>query len=58
MHLDPARRAALFEALVRLPAQALLTGTDAETFLPLADRAEGLEAGGGELRPDPRFTPS
>ena len=57
VHLDPARRAALFDALIRLPAQVLLTGTDAETFLRLADTAEGLEAGGGELRPDPRFTP-
>ena len=57
MHLDPARRAALFDALIRLPAQVLLTGTDAETFLRLADIAEGLEAGGGGLRPDPRFTP-
>jgi DNA replication and repair protein RecF len=58
VHLDPARRAALFEALVHSPAQVLLTGTDAETFLALADTAEGLEAGGGQLRPDERFKPS
>ena len=57
VHLDPDRRAALFEALARLPAQVLLTGTDAETFLPLAGLAEGLEAGSGILRPDPRFRP-
>jgi DNA replication and repair protein RecF len=57
VHLDPDRRAALFAALARLPAQVLLTGTDAETFLPLAGLAEGLEAGGGILRPDPRFRP-
>jgi len=58
VHLDPARRKALFNALIHLPAQVLLTGTDAETFLPLADIAEGLEAGAGELRRDPRFKPS
>lgn len=58
VHLDPARRAALFHALMHLPAQVLVTGTDAETFLTLADTAEGLEAGGGELRRDPRFRPS
>jgi DNA replication and repair protein RecF len=55
VHLDPERRAALFAALARLPAQALLTGTDAETFFPLRGVAEGLRAGGGELRPDEGF---
>ena len=58
VHLDAARRAALFDALIHLPAQVLLTGTDAETFRALADIAEGLEAGDGQLRPDRRFTPS
>lgn len=55
VHLDPARRTALFAALRRLGAQAVLTGTDAETFAPLAGHAEFLCAGGGELRPDGRF---
>ncbi|MDR3539217.1 MAG: DNA replication/repair protein RecF [Acetobacteraceae bacterium] len=55
VHLDPDRRAALFEALVRLPAQTLITGTDAETFLPLAGHAEALRTGGGSLQADPRF---
>jgi DNA replication and repair protein RecF len=55
VHLDPERRTALFDALTRLPAQTLITGTDAETFLPLAGRAEGLLTGEGKLRPDPRF---
>jgi DNA replication and repair protein RecF len=55
VHLDPERRAALFAALLRLPAQTLITGTDAETFLPLAGRAEGLRVRGGELLPDQRF---
>jgi DNA replication and repair protein RecF len=57
VHLDPDRRAALFAALARLPAQTLITGTDAETFLPLADAAEGLAIEDGELRPDARFLP-
>ena len=55
VHLDPDRRVALFEALAQLPAQTLITGTDAETFLPLADVAEGLRVHGGELLPDRRF---
>jgi DNA replication and repair protein RecF len=55
VHLDRDRRAALFEALVRLPAQTLITGTDADTFLPLAGHAEALRTGGGLLHPDPRF---
>ena len=50
VHLDPDRRAALFEALADLPAQTFLTGTDAETFAPLAGRAEILRVGGGMLR--------
>ncbi|MGE4048996.1 MAG: AAA family ATPase, partial [Acetobacteraceae bacterium] len=55
VHLDPDRRRALFEALVGLPAQTLMTGTDAEIFLPLADQAEALCTGGGTLRIDGRF---
>jgi DNA replication and repair protein RecF len=55
VHLDPDRRAALFEALARLPAQTLITGTDGEPFLPLAGVAEGLQVHGGELLPDRRF---
>jgi DNA replication and repair protein RecF len=55
VHLDPERRAALFEALVRLPAQTLITGTDAETFLPIAGHAEGMHVHSGELLPDRRF---
>jgi DNA replication and repair protein RecF len=55
VHLDPDRRTALFSALVKLPAQTLVTGTDGTIFLPLAGRAEGLFVQGGELRPDARF---
>ncbi len=58
VHLDAERRDALFAALRRLPAQALLTGTDGSAFIPLADAAEGCLAGGGMLRPDPRFAPA
>jgi DNA replication and repair protein RecF len=55
VHLDPERRAALFAALLQLPAQTLLTGTDAEMFLPLAGHAEGLSVHTGNLLPDRRF---
>lgn len=55
VHLDPQRRAALFAALNKLPAQTLITGTDADTFLPLAGVAEGLSVHTGKLLPDARF---
>ncbi len=55
VHLDAARRAALFAALQRLPAQALLTGADRETFLPLRGVAEGFEVVPGMLVADPGF---
>jgi DNA replication and repair protein RecF len=55
VHLDPDRRTALFATLVRLPAQTLMTGTDAEIFLPLAGVAEGLRVGDGKLMPEQRF---
>ena len=55
VHLDADRRSALWKVLVALPAQTIVTGTDAETFLPLADTAEAFAVGGGTLVPDPRF---
>lgn len=55
VHLDPSRRLALLAALVQLPAQTMITGTDAETFQPLAGIAEGLRVHGGELLPDAHF---
>lgn len=55
VHLDEGRRCLLFAALADGPAQAFLTGTDSETFRPLAGVAEGLVAGDGSLRPDPLF---
>ncbi len=57
VHLDPARRAALFAALARLPAQTLITGTDAETFTPLREIAELLRTGDGNLVPESGFPP-
>jgi DNA replication and repair protein RecF len=41
-HLDAARRAALYEEIVALGAQALLTGTGPELFAGLRGRAQGL----------------
>jgi DNA replication and repair protein RecF len=55
VHLDEARRADLFLALRESPAQVIMTGTDLETFRPLADHAEAWRAGAGELRPEPGF---
>jgi DNA replication and repair protein RecF len=50
-HLDASRRAALFEALVRLRTQAWLTGTDAALFAPLRSHAQFLSVQDGTLSP-------
>ena len=55
VHLDEQHRAALLEALIRLPAQAFLTGTDAAPFAALAGEAEFLRCMEGTLAPDPAF---
>lgn len=55
VHLDVHHRAALFEAIARLPSQTLLTGTDGEVFMPLHDRAEGYRLDAGGLHADPAF---
>jgi DNA replication and repair protein RecF len=55
VHLDPDRRAALFSALVSLPAQVFLTGSDREIFLPLRPFAAGFRTGGDTLRIDREF---
>ena len=51
-HLDAERRAALFEAVCGLGAQAFMTGTDPGLFAPLGERAARLRIAeaGGELR--------
>ncbi len=57
VHLDPDRRAALFDALLRTPAQVFVSGTDAGVFAPLRGHAEALRTTGSGLEPDPDFTP-
>jgi len=42
-HLDPARRAALYDALAALGAQVFMTGADPAAFGDIADRAQVLE---------------
>ncbi|MEO3471071.1 DNA replication/repair protein RecF [Roseomonas sp. CAU 1739] len=51
-HLDQARREALFAALVTLPAQSFLTGTDSEVFRPLQGIADRFRATPGILVPE------
>ena len=55
VHLDASHRAALFRALLELPAPALLTGTDPEPFAALAGRAEILRVALGKLEPEAGF---
>lgn len=55
VHLDKTRRDDLCKALRESPAQVIVTGTDAETFLPLADRAEAWRANAGLLHREPGF---
>jgi DNA replication and repair protein RecF len=58
VHLDEGRRKALFAALVALPSQAILTGTDLEPFAPLREVSAAHIAGGGALRAAPGFAPA
>jgi DNA replication and repair protein RecF len=55
VHLDEHRRAALFRALRESPAQVIMTGTDAATFLPLAEYAEAWRTCAGELHAEAGF---
>jgi DNA replication and repair protein RecF len=55
VHLDAERRDALFAALRRLPAQAILTGADRETFLPLRGAADAWRVADGALQADADF---
>jgi DNA replication and repair protein RecF len=50
-HLDPARRAALYDALAALAAQTWMTGADPAAFADIATRAIQFEVGGGSVRP-------
>lgn len=49
VHLDAQRRRALFEALLVLPSQVMLTGTDQAPFAPLLPYAEVIGVEGGTL---------
>jgi DNA replication and repair protein RecF len=50
-HLDSRKRAALFEEIMALGAQAWMTGTDASTFSPLAGQAQFLRIEAGAIVP-------
>ncbi len=50
-HLDPARRAALYDEILRLRLQAWMTGTDLEPFLPLKGHAQMFSVGDTKLTP-------
>ena len=53
VHLDPERRAALWDALLEGTAQIVLTGTDEAAFTGLQGVADYLSTGGGTLRNNP-----
>ena len=57
VHLDADRRHALFTVLSGLQGQTVITGTDVETFLPLATKAEAFAVRDGQLCSDERFLP-
>ena len=48
-HLDPVRRAQLFDVLEALGSQCWMTGTDAAAFASLGDRAAQFEVSGGAI---------
>ena len=50
-HLDPARRAALYDALAALGAQVWMTGADPAAFGDILGRAQMLEVRGGAVEP-------
>jgi DNA replication and repair protein RecF len=51
-HLDPVRRAALFDEIEALGLQAFLTGTDEALFYDLKGRAQGVGVDAGKLATD------
>ncbi|MBI1203941.1 MAG: DNA replication/repair protein RecF [Rhodopseudomonas sp.] len=50
-HLDPMRRAALYDALAALGAQVWMTGADPAAFGDFLDRAQVFEVNAGAVRP-------
>ena len=57
-HLDAARRAALFDAVLALGSQAWMTGTDALLFEALGDRAQWISVHQSTLSPGRAASPS
>ncbi|MGB9368021.1 MAG: DNA replication/repair protein RecF [Xanthobacteraceae bacterium] len=51
-HLDPTRRAALYDALTVLDAQVWMTGADPAPFVAVASRAQTFEVGPGRVTPE------
>jgi DNA replication and repair protein RecF len=49
-HLDPGRRAALFDALAQLGAQVFMTGADPLAFSEMSGRAQIFEVQPGAVR--------
>jgi DNA replication and repair protein RecF len=52
-HLDPARRAALYDALANLGAQVWMTGADPAAFGDIVSRAQVFDVRGGAVAPRP-----
>jgi DNA replication and repair protein RecF len=52
-HLDPARRAALYDALANLGAQVWMTGADPAAFGDIVGRAQVFEVRAGTVQPVP-----
>ncbi len=50
-HLDPDRRAALYDTLDGLGAQTFMTGTDDSLFTALGDRADRFRVEAGTITP-------
>jgi DNA replication and repair protein RecF len=48
-HLDPLRRAALYDELQKLGVQAWMTGADAAAFMEIEGRADMLEVSPGRI---------
>jgi DNA replication and repair protein RecF len=50
-HLDPGRRAALYDALAALSAQVWMTGADPAAFGEITDRAQIFQVSAGQVEP-------
>jgi DNA replication and repair protein RecF len=50
-HLDPKRRAALYDALTAIGAQVFMTGADPAAFGDIVTRAQSFEVRGGKVEP-------